>query len=97
MAITIRNLSFSYDRRPVLEGLSLAVPDSSFVVFLGKNGSGKSTLVKIISGVLPYETGRVMIDGHELKKIPLKKRSAMMGYLPSIIAWFFLFPWRKWS
>jgi iron complex transport system ATP-binding protein len=66
----------------VLENISLSLPDSSFVVLLGKNGSGKSTLLKILSGILPYEKGAVSIDNRDLNQFSPKERSRMLGYLP---------------
>jgi branched-chain amino acid transport system ATP-binding protein len=42
-----------------IRGLSLAVPDSGFVALLGANGAGKTTTLKTISGLLPFENGRV--------------------------------------
>jgi branched-chain amino acid transport system ATP-binding protein len=43
-----------------VRGLSLAVPDGGFVALLGANGAGKTTTLKTISGLLPFENGRVV-------------------------------------
>ena len=43
-----------------LRGLSLTVPDGGFVALLGANGAGKTTTLKTISGLLPFENGRVV-------------------------------------
>lgn len=82
MAIRVEDLSFSYGRLRVLQNVSLSIPDSGFVVLLGRNGSGKSTLLRIIAGILPYEAGTVMVDGRELRRVPAKERSKLVGYLP---------------
>ncbi len=82
MSIHLENISFGYGQTNVLQHVSLAIPDGRFVVLLGKNGSGKSTLLKILTGILPYKEGKVSIDGHELKRLPLAERARMIGFLP---------------
>jgi iron complex transport system ATP-binding protein len=82
MAMHAENISFSYGRQQVLDDVSLSISDRSFVVLLGKNGSGKSTLLRILSGILPCQTGKVSIDGQDLKKLSPKERSMIIGFLP---------------
>ncbi|MCS6944174.1 MAG: ATP-binding cassette domain-containing protein, partial [Sutterellaceae bacterium] len=45
--VSIRDLHFSYDDRPILKGLSLEVPRGRLVAILGVSGCGKSTLLKL--------------------------------------------------
>lgn len=62
-----KGLSLGYHPgRPVLEGLDLAFPPSSFCGIVGPNGSGKSTLLKALSGVLRPSGGEVLLDGVQL-------------------------------
>lgn len=82
MGIHVQDISFGYGPKRVLHHISLCVPDRSFVVILGKNGSGKSTLLKLLTGSLSYEVGTIHIDGQNLKQLPLKERSRMIGFLP---------------
>jgi len=46
-----------------LHGLTLTVPDGGFVALLGSNGAGKTTTLKAISGLLPFENGRIAAGG----------------------------------
>ena len=50
--IEVEDVTFEYDREPVLEGVSLAVHRRDFLAVLGPNGGGKTTLVKLILGLL---------------------------------------------
>jgi iron complex transport system ATP-binding protein len=82
MTITAENVSFYYNRKQVLDQISFTIPDDAFGVILGQNGSGKSTLLKILSGLLPCQTGSVRIDDLELNGIAPRQRSQMIGFLP---------------
>lgn len=79
-AIEIKNLSFSYGDIKVLENINLSIPDNSFVSIVGPNGAGKSTLMKILLGLLKYESGEVIIFG----KTPDKTDPSLIGYVPQI-------------
>jgi zinc transport system ATP-binding protein len=75
--ITLEEVSFSYGGPPVLEGVSLSVPEGAFAGLVGPNGGGKSTLLKIILGLLEPVAGRVTVLGQR----PVEARQAI-GYVP---------------
>lgn len=79
--ITIRNLSFQYDDRKIINDLSLSVRKGEKIAFVGESGSGKSTLVKIILGLLKYHKGQVLLDGMELRDICLNELYSRVSYL----------------
>lgn len=77
-AIEIRDLTVAYNRRPVVEGVTLSVPRRAMVGIVGPNGSGKSTLIKAVLGLVPKEGGEVEILGR-----PVDRRSRrLVGYVP---------------
>jgi len=82
MAITINQLSFSYDHRTILSGIDFHAKEGEFISVLGPNGVGKSTLFRCILGLLPGYTGEIRIgdiDARTLKPAELAKRIA---YIP---------------
>lgn len=64
--IELKNVSFSYGDRLVLDSLSLEIKDGEFVAVLGANGAGKSSLVKLLSGLNPPSNGAVYLNGKAL-------------------------------
>ncbi len=76
-AIEIRNLSFSYEKTPVLSDVNFSVDVGDFLAIIGPNGGGKSTLMKLIVGLLKPSEGDVRVFG---EKVPSKKVS--IGYVP---------------
>ena len=66
-AITIRDLEFSYQRKPVLQKLSLDIPAGAIIGITGAVGAGKSTLLQILSGLDLRYRGQVTIEGRELR------------------------------
>ncbi|ACI21869.1 MULTISPECIES: energy-coupling factor ABC transporter ATP-binding protein [Thermodesulfovibrio] len=61
--IKLRNISFSYDRRIVLNSLNLDVYEGDKIGLIGPNGSGKTTLLHIIMGLLKPQSGTIEIFG----------------------------------
>ncbi|MBO4539257.1 MAG: ABC transporter ATP-binding protein, partial [Clostridia bacterium] len=50
----LKNVSFSYGKKIIYDGLSLSVPDKKITCVLGPSGCGKTTLLNMIGGVIPY-------------------------------------------
>jgi ABC-type Fe3+/spermidine/putrescine transport system ATPase subunit len=60
--------------RPLLKDLALQVRPGETAALLGPSGSGKSTLLKIVAGLEPPETGRVLFAGHDITQLPPERR-----------------------
>ncbi len=79
--IVLDDVSYSYEPgRPVCAGVSLEIRPGLTLV-LGPNGSGKSTLMKLASGVEKPDTGRILVDGHDLWREEAEARRGI-AYLP---------------
>ncbi|GGM34777.1 ABC transporter ATP-binding protein [Promicromonospora citrea] len=73
--LTIDRLTVGHgDGAPVLDGLSLEVPDGALVALLGANGAGKTTLLRALVGLLPARAGRVLLDGADLSALSTEDR-----------------------
>ncbi|NCC68943.1 MAG: ATP-binding cassette domain-containing protein, partial [Clostridia bacterium] len=59
--ISVRDLSFSYTKKPFIEHMSFEVKGGEIFGFLGPSGAGKSTLQKIMTGLLPGYGGSVIV------------------------------------
>jgi urea transport system ATP-binding protein len=83
MNLEIVDLHVSYGRTEVLFGPSLHVPDKTLVCLMGRNGVGKTTLLNAVMGLLPVRSGKVLLDGQDIAKMPPFKRArAGIGYVP---------------
>ncbi|GAA1586184.1 ABC transporter ATP-binding protein [Kribbella sancticallisti] len=67
---------------PVVSDLTLEVPTGRLTVVVGPNGSGKSTLLRGMSRLLTPQSGRVVLDGQDIHKLPARELARQLGVLP---------------
>ena len=79
--IAIKNLSFQYGERRIIDDLSLSIKKGEKIAFVGESGSGKSTLIKILLGLLKYNQGEVRLGDMELRGICLNDLYDRVSYL----------------
>ena len=79
--IAIKNLSFQYEERRIIDDLSLSIKKGEKIAFVGESGSGKSTLIKILLGLLKYNQGEVRLGDMELSGICLNNLYDRVSYL----------------
>jgi phospholipid/cholesterol/gamma-HCH transport system ATP-binding protein len=60
--IEIRDLTYAYGKKPVLEHIDMAIPRGKVVAIMGISGSGKTTILRLIGGVLRPQLGEVVVD-----------------------------------
>jgi ABC-type protease/lipase transport system fused ATPase/permease subunit len=80
--LSIEGLVLGYDRRVVVEGLSLAMEPGTFLGIVGPSGSGKSTLAKALVGAVAPLAGTVRLDGAALADWPAEQRADAIGFAP---------------
>ena len=79
----VKDISKSYDGRPILKKLSLKVFPGECVGILGPNGCGKTTLFSMCIGEENVENGKIFLNGKSIETIPIHLRSNEgIGYLP---------------
>jgi len=77
------NLTKSFKSRQVVGGASLNIQRGEAVGLLGPNGAGKTTIFYMITGLIPADTGRIVIDDHDVTSLPMYRRARLgIGYLP---------------
>jgi len=79
--LELQHLYRSFRTIPAIEDISFKVAPGEIVGFLGPNGAGKSTTVKIITGMLRPDEGRVLFKGEDIRHDMVAFRSAV-GYVP---------------
>lgn len=77
MKLEVRNLYKSFGPKAVLKGISFTAESGKALGLLGRNGAGKTTAIRIMMGVLPADSGEILLDGEKLDINRVK-----VGYLP---------------
>ncbi len=82
MKIVAEKLVKTYGRRQVVNEVSLEVEEGEVVGLLGPNGAGKTTTFYMITGMIRPDSGRVLLDGRDVTKLPMYQRARLgIGYL----------------
>jgi osmoprotectant transport system ATP-binding protein len=90
--IDLEHVSKAYGDRPVVEDLSLTVPEGAFCVLLGPSGCGKSTTLRMINRLVPFDSGAIRVGGKDIRGLPPEELRRRIGYAIQSIG---LFPhWR---
>jgi len=85
-AVTFDNVGFEYEPgRPVLRGIELQVPEQTMVALVGPSGAGKTTLAHLLPRFFDPTTGRVLIDGRDLRDLDLRSYRRHIGLVPQEI------------
>ncbi|HEY5715659.1 MAG TPA: urea ABC transporter ATP-binding subunit UrtE [Psychromonas sp.] len=81
--IELKSVNQKYGGTQILWDLNLSIKKGSRTCIMGRNGVGKTTLLKAIMGLLPIDSGSLMINGEEMSKAAVEKRPDIgIGYVP---------------
>jgi ATP-binding cassette subfamily B protein len=83
--VSLEHVTFRYSEDQesnTLENISFAVKPGQTVALVGRSGSGKSTLVKLLQGLYEPNSGRIAIDGHDLRHISPQSLRSLLGVVP---------------
>ena len=82
MILRTENISKLYNKKPVVNGVSINLKQGEIVGLLGPNGAGKTTTFYSIVGLIKVNSGKVYIDDFDITSMPMYKRAQMgLGYL----------------
>jgi lipopolysaccharide export system ATP-binding protein len=81
--LEVISIAKSYDKRAVLADVSLSVGKGEVLGLLGPNGAGKTTCFYSIMGLVKPDSGRILMDGMDVTRLPMYRRAILgLGYLP---------------
>ena len=81
--LRVDGLRKTYRKRTVVSDVSFSVESGEVVGLLGPNGAGKTTCFYMIVGLVPVDGGKIFLDGHDLSRLPIFRRSRLgLSYLP---------------
>lgn len=80
--LAAESLTLAYGERMVVDALDLEVPPGAVTAIVGANGCGKSTLLRALARLLPVRSGRVVLDGADIRSRPSKEVARTLGLLP---------------
>ncbi|MFI5385071.1 MAG: ABC transporter ATP-binding protein [Fimbriimonadales bacterium] len=75
--ISVRGVSYSFGKKPVLRDIDLEVAPHEIVAIMGSSGGGKTTLLRCIAGLLRLQTGEIEVDGINVRDRPEEARRRM--------------------
>ncbi|MFF4454062.1 ABC transporter ATP-binding protein [Streptomyces goshikiensis] len=80
--LAARSISAGYERKPVIDDLSLEMATGRITALVGPNACGKSTLLKSLARLLPVAAGAVLLDGDDIHALPTREVARRLGILP---------------
>ena len=79
--LKIEHLTKAYGNKKAVDDLSLHIAPGEVYGFIGHNGAGKTTTIKSVAGILPFDSGRILVDGVDIAKDPIACKQRM-AYIP---------------
>lgn len=87
-SITLKNVRFSYhkgiegeEKKEILHGIDMALPEGSFTAFVGPSGSGKSTIARLIASLWDVDSGDIEIGGVNIRDLSLEEYNRRIAYV----------------
>lgn len=87
-SITLKNVRFSYhksiegeEKKEILHGINMVLPEGSFTAFVGPSGSGKSTIARLIASLWDVDSGDIEIGGVNIKDLSLEEYNRRVAYV----------------
>ncbi|MFF4779625.1 ABC transporter ATP-binding protein [Microtetraspora fusca] len=79
MSLRAHDVTWTTQGRPIVDGITVEITPGGLTGLLGPNGSGKSTLLRLLAGLLRPRGGAVLLDGHDLDRLPRRDVARRMA------------------
>lgn len=86
--VEFENVFFSYEDKLVLEGINLQVKQGEVLAIVGPSGNGKTTIINLIPRLYDPNSGKIMIDGYDIKQVKIQGLRQQIGIVPQEIILF---------
>lgn len=75
--VEARTVTVAFGGVLALHDVSFCVREGELLGVIGPNGAGKTTLLNVITGIVPLHTGSVLLNGHDVSRVPVRRRLAL--------------------
>lgn len=82
--IEMQNVCLGYGHKVILKDIAFRLKPGGFVGLIGPNGCGKSTIIRALSRVISPASGKILVDGKDINKIPRQKLARLLGVVPQM-------------
>ena len=80
-SLKLTDVRFSYQEKEVLHGISMDIPEGSFIALVGPSGSGKSTIARLIASLWDVSSGSISLGGEDIRRIPQEAYSDKVAFV----------------
>ena len=80
-SLKLSDVRFSYQEKEVLHGISMDIPEGSFIALVGPSGSGKSTIARLIASLWDVSSGSISLGGEDIRRIPQEAYSDKVAFV----------------
>ncbi len=79
--LELKDVRFAYQEKEVLHGISMTIPEGSFVALVGPSGSGKSTIARLIASLWDVSGGSISLGGRDIRQIPQESYADKVAFV----------------
>lgn len=83
--LLVEDLSLEINKKEILHNVNIDLSSGGLVTILGPNGSGKSSVIKCICGIYENWTGRITLNGKNIRELSILERSKIISYVPQLL------------
>lgn len=83
--LALENISYSIGKNTILDDINLEIERGQFFSILGPSGAGKTTVLRIITGALEADKGRITLDKKVINNVPMEKRQIVMVHQSKLL------------